>query len=85
MADLERLTLAAEAARTVYPPKVAALIEQLKTAAHGLAAVMQKDKVSGPTPGERYAAAQCAFTDAARHLIAPDMGRQMRTLFGVRR
>jgi hypothetical protein len=91
LADLERLTLAAEAARTVYPATVAALAEQFEGAAHGLAGVLadvmqkeqapEKEQAPGPSPGVRYMSARSAFTEAARHLIAPTPGSRIRAAF----
>jgi hypothetical protein len=73
LADLERLTLAAEAVRTVFPPTVATLADQLSDAAQELAYVglKQRARAGEPSPGDLYSSARAEFTGAARRLIAP--------------
>ncbi len=76
LADLERLALAAEAVRTVFPPAVATLADLLRDTAHELAYVGFKKQPDGPSPGDLYASARDAFTAAARRLIAPTPHRR---------
>lgn len=87
LAILERLALALEAARTVFPPPVAALAERLENAAHGLAFVpgKKKEQAQGPTPGDMYASARAEFTGAARRLITPAPGSQARATLAYMR
>ena len=71
LGDLERLALAVEAARTIYPPETVALIGRLEAAAHELVYVPHKEQSQGASPGEVYASARDEFTEAVRRLIAP--------------
>lgn len=73
LTDLERLGLAAEAVRTVYPPAIAALADRLHDAAQGLAYVglAERPQAAEASPGDLYASARDKFTAAVRRLIVP--------------
>ncbi len=72
LADLERLGLALEAVRTVFPRHVAALADEFGEATRRLAhvALAKPGEVSAGA-GEEYAAARQSLTDEVRPLIAP--------------
>lgn len=81
VAALERLSLALEAVRTVYPAPVAALGDQLETAAHAFASVLaelEQEQGQGPSLGDTYMTARAKFTDAARRLVAPTLASRLR-------
>lgn len=84
LADLERLDLALEAARTVFPAPVAAMAEQVADSARELAYGLKHASAATSSPGDRYYAARSRFSDAARCLIAPTLGGRLRSLRGAR-
>jgi hypothetical protein len=74
LADLERLALALEAVRTVFPGRTGALADDFGEAAQRLthvAAGVAEVTPGEPTPGERYDRARRSFTEDVRLLIAP--------------
>lgn len=77
LADLERLDLALEAARTVFPADVAGLAERFAEAVVGIARSGYDQVEKLPSPGDRYFAARSSFTKAARHLMAPTISKRL--------
>jgi hypothetical protein len=77
--SLERLALALEGVRTVFPRRAAALADEFGEATRKMAHIATPKPADPkaaaptgePTVGERYAEARRRFTDEARPLIAP--------------
>ena len=77
LADLERLALALEAVRTVFPARTAALADELGEAGRQLTHAGET-KPGVPTAGQRYEEARRRFTDEVRPLIAPSRAEWLR-------
>jgi hypothetical protein len=84
LTDLERLGLALEAFRTVFPGRVAALAQEFSDAARALAHLGVTEP-PGEQPGDRYITARNKITEMARRMIAPAWGDRLRQLSGTRR
>jgi hypothetical protein len=74
LADLERLALALEAVRTVFPRRTGALADEFGEAAQRLSHVasgVAEVTPDEPTPGDGYQDARRRLTEDVRPLIAP--------------
>ena len=85
LTDLERLGLALEAFRTVFPGRVAVRAELLSDAARTLARLDLHEPSTERQTGNRYLMARDEVTQMARLMIAPTWGERLRSPFSRRR
>lgn len=87
LADVEQLMLAAEAARIVFPPAVAALAGRFRDAGQELSyvGITERPQADEASPGDSYSSARDEFTGEARRLIAPVPYGRIRAALELRR